>query len=185
MTKNSTIRQKTGKCAMCPDDRGVQPLIGGMCNNHYWLSRRMKSAEKLATKEINREPGLPELIEEADAVFSRYLRMTAANEKGILSCYICGTEVHYKRAQAMHFVPRGNLFLRLDPRNVRAGCSTCNCHKGGNLVLFAQKLNEEHPGLAEILLEEAHTIYKPSREELKAIIGEYSDKSKGLLKTVN
>jgi hypothetical protein len=156
-----------------------------MCEQHYWQQNRMKSAQKLATREVVEEDGLPELIEEADIIFSRYIRLAAANKDGMYPCFICEKEVHHKRGHAMHFVPRTCLHLRWDVRNVYAGEEDCNCFKGGNLVKFAQKINLLHPGLTDILLEESRIIYKPSREEVRQIINEYIEKVKQLLKTTN
>lgn len=148
-----------------------------MCETHYWQQNRMKSAQKFIDKEVIDEEGLPELIEEADAVFSRYVRMSAAIN-GWVKCYICDHEDKWQYAQCMHFIPRSNLFLRWDLRNCRSGCSNCNEFKGGNLLEFGKKLNEEQPGITDILFEEAHVVYKPTRDEVRKIIGEYSTKIK-------
>lgn len=175
---NSTIRAKMGICELCPVSRGRQPLTKGMCQNHYWEQNRMKSAQRFSQKEVDQEEGLPELIEEADAVFSRYVRLSAADDKGILNCFICGSPVHYKRAQAMHFISRACMFLRWDVRNVYPGDMQCNELKGGNLILFAKQLNIHQPGIVDILMEEGRLIHKATREEVRQIIGEYSSKIK-------
>lgn len=177
----STIRPKIGTCALCTDDK-KKPLTKGLCQQHYWESVRMRSAQRLQAREIISEDGLPELIEEADAVFSRYVRLAAADERGLVHCYICGTPVRWQDAQAMHFISRSCMFLRWDLRNVKAGDKGCNEIKGGNLILFAKRLNEDQPGITEILMEESRIVYKPTREEVKAIVNEYSLKIKNLLK---
>jgi hypothetical protein len=180
--RNSTIKPKIGKCGMCPESRGEQPLTKGLCTVHYWNSRRMVSAEKTSTKEIKRTPGLPDLIDDADAIFSQWVRLSAANRVGLINCFICHKWVRWQGAQAMHFIKRGHLYLRHDPRNVKAGCVECNQFKDGNLIEYAKRLEEESPGIVEILQEEAAIIYKPSREEIRAIISEYSNKLSQLKK---
>lgn len=179
MTYNSTIRPKLGVCPMCPHER-KQPLTKGLCQVHYWQSVNMRAAAKFAEKEVIEEEGLPQLIEEADALFSRYIRLKAADERGIYPCYICGKPTHYKRGDLMHFIGRLNYLLRWDSRNCKEGCVDCNQLKRGNLAEFAKKLNEEQPGLADILWEESRIVYKPTREEVRQIIGEYSTKLKHL-----
>lgn len=181
MTYYSSIRPKVGICALCTDDK-KKPLTKGLCQQHYWESIRMKSAQKLQEKEVIDEDGLPELIEEADAIFSRYVRLAAADENGIVSCYICGDKVRWQDAQAMHFISRSCLYLRWDVRNVKAGEKSCNEFKGGNLIRFAKALNKEMPGLTDILMEESRIVYKPTREEVRRIILEYSGKVKDLLR---
>jgi hypothetical protein len=70
------------------------------------------------------------------------------------------------------------MLLRFDERNVRVQCVGCNHHKRGNEKVFAERLNEERPGIAEILYEESNTVYKFTREELKSMIADYSNKLK-------
>lgn len=180
---NSTIRVKTGYCQLC-DDGKRKPLSKGLCQTHYDQQSKIRSMQRVQVRGLPVEDGLSELIEDADAVFSRYVRLSASDDLGVLSCYICGTPSHYKEAQAMHFIPRGNLYLRYDPRNVRAGCGMCNEVKGGNLVQFAKRLNEEQPGLAEILMEETEIVNYVGREEIRQVISEYSRKAKELLKNI-
>lgn len=166
---------------MCSDGRS-KPLIKGLCETHYWGSRRLSSARRLNEKELNSEPGLPELIEEADIVVSRYVRFAASYDNGIVCCYICGTPIRWQEAQCMHYISRSCYFLRWDIRNLRPGDKACNEHKGGNLVEYAKKLNEEQPGIVDILLEESNITHKPTREEVRQIILEYTTKFKTLQK---
>jgi hypothetical protein len=178
--RNSTIRIKMAPCPMCSDKKD-KPLTAGLCQNHYWFIRAQKSAEKQTKKEVKKVAGLPDLIDDADAVFSRFIRRSAADEQGFIYCYICGKSVRWQEAEAMHYIKRGaSLYLRHDKRNVYAGCTECNQHKDGNYVAFTQRLHEDHPGLVEILQEEAALNYKPTRDELKAIISECSTKLKKL-----
>jgi hypothetical protein len=172
---NSTIRVKTGKCAVCPV---VGPLTKGLCQNHYWAGVRMKSAEKFASKIIV-EDDLSGLIDDLDAVFSRWLRMNDADADGYISCFICSARVRWQEAQCMHYIKRGvSLFLRHDPRNCKSGCDTCNCKKGGNYIAYAHKLESLNPGITEILYQEGNIPYHPTRDELKNQIADYTQRLK-------
>lgn len=169
---------------MCPPTRGKQPLTKGLCSTHYWQQNKMKSFEKAQAKEIEKEAGLPELIADADAVFSKWVRLSAANRVGTVTCYICLKFVRWQEAEAMHYIKRGHLYLRWDARNVKAGCNECNCLKDGNILKYGIRLEEESPGITEILLEESAIVYRPGHDELKSLILEYSDKVKRLEKVV-
>lgn len=177
---NSTIRQKMGSCPLCNHDR-KQPLTKGLCNNHYWQGVRMKSVDKLAAREeTNIEPDLQDLIGSADAVFSRYIRTKAIDENGFICCFICGLPQTIAESDAMHYVKRGNMFLRYDERNVKAGCKGCNQRKGGNYIEFTRQLEKQSPGVTEYLLTEGNLIYKYTHNELKQVITEYTLKLKQL-----
>ena len=180
MGYNSTIRQKTGSCPLCNHDR-PQPLTKGLCTNHYWQGVRMKSVDKLAAKEeMGIEPDLQDLINTADAVFSKYIRTKAADESGFIPCFICGNLFTIAESDAMHYVKRGNMFLRYDERNVKAGCKNCNQHKGGNYIEYTRQLERLSPGITEYLLTEGNLVYKYSHNELKQVITEYTLKLKQL-----
>lgn len=179
MSYGSTIRQKTGKCKHpgC-DFRGG--LTTGLCPNHYWLGRRLASAEKFASKVVV-EDDLEDLLQDADAVFSRYIRMHDADKDGILLCFICQKAVRWQEAQLMHYIKRrASLFLRHDPRNCKSGCDECNCKKGGNYIQYAQRLEEQSPGITDILYTEGNLPYHPSRDEIRSIISEYTNRIKQL-----
>lgn len=176
---NSTIRTKTGRCTVCSKSG---PLTKKMCQNCYWLSIRLKSAEKFSGKVIE-EDDLSALIDDADAVFSRWLRMNDADKDGYISCFICSARVRWQEAQCMHYIKRGvSLFLRHDPRNCKSGCDTCNCKKGGNYIEYAKKLELQSPGITEILYQEGNLPYHPSREEIRAIVTDYTQRIKQLTK---
>lgn len=117
-----------------------------------------------------KEEGLGELVKEADSVFSRYIRQKYADKNGMVKCFTCTTIKPIPEMQCGHYIGRANMFLRYDERNSRPQCEYCNCHKHGNLLVFANNLEQEYNGITEILYEEAKTIYKYSREELKQLI---------------
>lgn len=176
--RNSTIRQKTGNCEICGK---YGPLTKKQCQSCYWLGVRMKSVDRQNEREaadVIHEDDLSDLISQADAVFSRYIRLKEANKDGVICCYICQSPVKWQQAQCMHFVKRGNLFLRWDERNCKAGDKSCNEYKGGNYLLYAKRLEQDSPGITEILMEESRIVYKPTRDEIRGIIADYSRKLK-------
>lgn len=183
MSYNSTIRSKQGICPMC-SGTNKQPLIGGMCQRHYWQSRNMKSAQKHQEKELEQDEDLQTLVADLDIIFSRYIRLKDADSRGYVSCYTCGNIGHWKDYDCGHFIPRGNMYTRFSESNCRPQCRSCNQAKDGNLTEFARHLENDNPGSVEILLEQAHIVYKHTRDELKGMITAYTVKLKNVQKGI-
>jgi len=62
------------------------------------------------------------------------------------------------------------MFLRWDLRNLKQQCEKCNRYDEGNLDIFAENLEEETPGIVDILTEESKMPHKWSRDELKEML---------------
>lgn len=69
---------------------------------------------------------LPALRNKLDALFSKWVRLSAANENGYASCVSCGKQEYWKEMDAGHFIPRGSIATRWDPRNCHPQCKRCN-----------------------------------------------------------
>lgn len=175
---NSTIGIKQRPCKSC--GRPSVIFSKGRCQN----CSRIEDTQKKMSAETDRliqEEDLGIIIDDLDAIFSQFVRLSAAGKNGILNCYICDKPVHWKEAHNMHYVKRGaSLYLRFDPRNNKAGCEGCNKWKDGNYIEYAKKLESETPGITDILYEEGNLVYHPTKSELKQLISEYSTKVKNL-----
>jgi len=110
------------------------------------------------------------LMHDLDYTHSRLVRMMAANVFGIASCFTCGFNSHWTMMQLSHFIKRQNTLTRWDSRANRCCCKNCNENLDGNLKVFAEKLNQEQPGLADQLNEIAREPYKWGRDELKQLL---------------
>jgi Bacteriophage Lambda NinG protein len=161
------IPRKKKICAICGNPEYL--FSGGKCRRCWSVT---------SSKPINsvNEIDLSDLIDDADAIFSKYIRMSAADEFGNSVCYTCGCYRRWQVQQAGHFISRSCYLLRWDVRNVKVQCKGCNEFRDGNLGAYTSRLESEFPNLPGILMEEARIIYKPSREEIRAIITEYSNK---------
>lgn len=122
--------------------------------------------------------GRNQLIQDLDAVVSRYVRILYANEKGEVKCYTCDTVKHFSLMQAGHFVKREHIGLRWDLRNLRPQDEYCNCYLYGNVSVYAKELEKEQKGLPDTLIEQSHTVEKPSNEELKTMLIDFRQKLK-------
>jgi len=171
----SAIKQKKSNCKKC----GMfGPVISNLCKVCYWTGVKVKSFNKPDANDTIEEDGIPELIGKADYIFSKYIRLKAANGKTEYKCFICGKETSFSKGQNMHFIKRENLYLRYDERNCKAGCKSCNEFKGGNYLMYINKLEKEQPGITEILMQESRIVYKPTRSEMQLIIKGYTNKLK-------
>jgi len=184
---NSTIRQKKAKCTH-PGCDYFGPVTKNLCPSHYWGGVRMKSAKKSDDKDKEAEDteSVAILKKDADLLFSRVVRLRAAAPgTGMCQCFICGADVHYSQAHAMHYVNREDSLVRLHPKNVRVGDKNCNIYLDGNLKLFAERLDEEEKRLSEWLYLEGNKVYKFTRDELKRLCADYTREINHLRKVKN
>lgn len=171
---NSTIRIKEKPCSRCGR---VGPIFSkGRCKSCATIESIAAKDEKEAVEDLG------SLIDELDAIFSKYIRLKYSDKDGNCECFTCNTKKRYQELHNGHYISRSHMFLRWDERNCKPQCEYCNCTKHGNLAIYGQKLEQLHPGITDILLEESRTIYKHSRTEIKAIISDYSKRLKLLNK---
>ena len=116
------------------------------------------------------------LINDLDYVFSRIVRLRAADEHGNCECITCGTKKHFSMIQAGHYQKRGNMALRWDFRNVYPQCSKCNEINSGEIKAFSDKLEQLQAGMPETLANEARIVFKHSLDELKVMLIDFRAK---------
>lgn len=180
---NSTIKIKTGICPKCGGTNKV-PLMKGLCQNHYRESLNKKSIERAASKEMGELEPVKILTDDLDILFSQQVRLTYADEHGMVACFTCGVIKHYKQMQCGHYIPRAHMPTRFSLKNTRPQCRECNEGKNGNLKVFAERLQTEEPGIVAMLEEQARGVQDYDRDELKALITDTSRKVKQLLKNI-
>lgn len=177
---NSLLKIKEGQCAH-PNCSYIGPLWKGLCASHYQMGLKLKYIAKQDAKEIESEDGLPELIERLDSLISKFVRISAADANGFVLCYTCGDKYHWKEVDAGHYIGRACMHLRFDvDRNIRPQCHTCNRINYGMQLPFAKRLEEDRPGITDILYEESNIPYKWNRFELEQMISDYTKKIKKL-----
>lgn len=185
MYQRSTIRPKEGICPKCPPGSGPKPLIAGLCaNRHYWEENRKKSFDRATAKQRGELEPLKILTDDLDIIFSQQIRLTYADEYGMVQCYTCPSIKNWKHIQCGHFIPRAQMPTRFNVKNCRPQCNDCNVHLDGNLIVFAERLEVEEPGIVELLQELSRELQDYSREELKYMIGDTTRKVKNLMKKI-
>ena len=65
------------------------------------------------------------LVNALDKAFSEYIRRRYANDKGLVYCYTCGKQDHWKNMDCGHFMKRGYFPTRWDELNCRCQCQFC------------------------------------------------------------
>ena len=179
-------RFKTGDCSCGCEGVGVHGRKVGKifyCISSYSMMKRKQYSQKtnlnnkirvLGNKQVQtgdyEGASIQALKNDLDFVFSRIVRLTAADEHGNCACYTCGKVKHWSLQQCGHFIKRGEMATRWDFRNVRVQDKFCNENLDGNLKVFEQKMNEEYPGLADQLREISKEPYKWYVSELKRLL---------------
>lgn len=125
------------------------------------------------------------LIQDCDYVFSRIVRLRAADAYGNCECFTCNTLKHWSLQQAGHYVPRGNMGLRFDFRNVRVQCKKCNELNTGEFKAFGERLDREVAGLAESLVNQSREPYSYGIGELKQLLIDLRAKLRPLEEKIN
>lgn len=121
-----------------------------------------------------RKRSLKTLKRSLDEIYSKFIRQSAANHEGNVLCY-CGVYVPWQESDNSHYIPRGCLALRYDPRNTHPSCHRCNRFMGGNLQAYSIFLEEKYgSGILQQLEKDRRQTIKnfPFEEKIK----EYTEK---------
>lgn len=173
---NSTIRVREKICISC----------GKPC---FWFSRKRcqqcARVEDFHAKEekLITEDNLQDMVADLDILVSKWVRLSAAEPDGLVKCFTCNDRLLPSELDAGHYITRSCMHLRFDTiRNIRPQCRVDNRAKYGKAAIFGQNLEKEMPGVTEILLEESRIIYKYTRDELRSLIIEFTQKLRTLQK---
>lgn len=171
---NSTIKLKKKICRICGGREFI--FSKGRCAD---CAKKEGVAKGDAKEQENEFAGL---IEDLDALFSRFIKRKYADAGGMVRCYTCDRQEPINMIQNGHYISRQHLFLRWDERNARPQCDICNCMKHGNIKEYTKRLEAENPGITDLLREESRVPYKWSKHELQSMVREYTNKLKALKK---
>lgn len=115
------------------------------------------------------------LIQKADRIFSKYIRMRDS-EDGFFICCSCGQRKPFEQADAGHFINRRWMALRYDERNVHAQCRACNRFDEGNMIGYTRFMLKTYGEDIVDLLESMKKPYKWTDGELEILIKDWKDK---------
>ena len=83
-------------------------------------------------KKGKKTPSLKNLKKEAWKEFSKYIRQKYANKRGYVVCVTCQKKLHWKKAQAGHFIAGRTNAILFDEELVFPQCVQCNVFLHGN-----------------------------------------------------
>lgn len=120
-----------------------------------------------------KKPTRSKLIKKLDVVFSQYIRLKAADKRGMCTCVTCGKVGHWKNGgmQAGHFMSRKHYSTRWNEDNVAVQCVSCNLFKSGEQYKFSLYLGEN---LSTQLYEKSQQIVKFTSVEIQEMIDHYT-----------
>lgn len=122
------------------------------------------------------------LIDRLDDLVSRYVRLSYANDLGIVECFTCGKKMYWKEAQNGHFHSRRHNAIRFDLKNCYPQCPICNCFEDGNHDVFEKRLiNKFGPDIVKYLDLKKNEVKNWKEWELRELIQYF----KNLLKDFN
>jgi hypothetical protein len=140
----------------------------------------MQSTQKRVAKyeEEVQDESFQNLVQDLDAIFSKWVRLKYADGEGVVKCYTCPTKKRVEEMQNGHFIPRANLSTRWMPENCRPQCEKCNCYLDGNTAVFEANLRLEDDSLPDYLKEQGRAPDKPTRSDLRELVNGYRFKVK-------
>jgi len=119
--------------------------------------------------------------------FSLFVRLRDADENGYIICCTSGRRVHYKDADAGHFIGRRHLATKFDERNVHAQSRNDNRFNGGRQYEFSLFIDRKYgKGTADKLLVASRQLCKRGKFEIDQLTKHYRNevvrlkKEKGL-----
>jgi len=77
-----------------------------------------------------------DLEKKLDRVFSEYIRLSAADDNGIVQCVTCGSFHHWREVHCGHFIPRGRKPTRFNEMNAHVQCVRCNTFRHGEHDIY-------------------------------------------------
>ena len=107
-------------------------------------------------------------------VFSVYIRLRDADNNGIVTCITTGKRMHWKDADAGHFIGRRHLATKFHEQNVHAQSRGSNRFNSGDQFKYSLAINKKYgSGTAEKLLVMSRQTCKRAKFEIDALTEHY------------
>lgn len=114
-------------------------------------------------------------------VFSEYIRLRDADENGFITCITSGRRVHWKEADAGHFISRRHMATKYNEKNVNAQSRHDNRFAAGKQFEYALAIDKKYgKGTAEKLLIQSKQTCKLGQFEIDQMTKYYKEKVKEL-----
>lgn len=114
-------------------------------------------------------------------VFSEYIRLRDADENGFITCITSGRRVHWREADAGHFISRRHMATKYNEKNVNAQSRHDNRFAAGKQFEYALAIDKKYGnGTAEKLLIQSKQTCKLGQFEIDQMTKYYKEKVKEL-----
>jgi len=125
-----------------------------------------------------KKPTRSKLIKKLDVVFSQYIRLSNADNRGMCTCVTCNKQFHWKNIQAGHFMSRKHYSTRWNENNVKPQCVGCNMFKSGEQYKYSLFLGNK---LSNDLYLKSKELVKFTSQDIQDMIDNYNSKLKLLI----
>ena len=116
-------------------------------------------------------------------IFSQYIRLRDSDDTGHLNCITSGRRVHWKEADAGHFISRRHLATKFDEQNVNGQSRHDNRFAAGKQYEYALAIDKKYgKGTAEKLLVKSKQVCKRGKTEIEVMEQYYKKEVERLLK---
>lgn len=131
-----------------------------------------------------KKESLQSLIKEADAWFSKYIRILYADSSGMVTCSCgCGKRLFWTQMQASHFINRSNMATRYEFYNVVPATRECNYYDPEHSEKIGLFIANKFGYQTATNLQFSRSTTKFTRPELEEIINTYKTKFQELKKS--
>lgn len=76
--------------------------------------------------------------------FSLYIRLSYADDQGIVKCFTCNTRRHWRQMQCGHGIGRQHKATWLNPKNNHPQCPRCNGPEEGRKVVYKIAMDKKY-----------------------------------------
>lgn len=117
------------------------------------------------------KPTIKTLKRKADELWSKFIRLSEADQTGYCHCCSCGQAAPWKEMDCGHFVSRNHTLGRFKRENCHAQCRRCNRFREGNKAGYAVYLQKQYgAGILEALNQLQYQTHKFTVDELQELI---------------
>lgn len=174
------IMEKPAKetiCSGCSRNRPYANKSKKLCSTCVKKIAEAKAKERRAAKREKKRMSISQLTKKLDTVFSLYIRLENANNKGMVKCFTCDNEHHYKAIQNGHFQSRRFMSTRFDPFNCAPQCYACNVGMSGMQYEFGKRIDLKYgQGMADLIVQKSKGVYKFDPEEMLEMIEFFAER---------
>lgn len=130
-----------------------------------------------------KEKKLGAYIKELDGLVSLFVRLSAADDQGTVSCISCGERLWWADSDCCHYKDRDNMGTRFYLPNLAPGCQPCNRFSHyDHITEWKRKLTNRQQNDLEF---RSRSLMKFTRTELEEMIEDYKVKVAALRKQKN